>query len=309
MSIVEKALSKLQESGKAVNELRPGGSAPEGVRNTANGAASGIGAATAATHAAIVEPRRAELQARGHLVVDVSALQSAGLLPQQQDALAVRNQFRRLKWPVLDEVASRRREAQACAGAIMIASALPGEGKSFVTCNLAMSIAREENHRVIMVDADVAKGHLSDAFGVREKTGLVDFLGDPSIELADVLLATSMERLFVLPAGKFVPHVSELMSSARMLQLLTTLTNGGPGTIVLLDSSPLLATSEAQVLSRIASQILMIVRANSTPQPSVLEACNLLSRDKVSAVLNQTSAAFGGESYDAAYGTYYNEQK
>jgi Mrp family chromosome partitioning ATPase len=160
---------------------------------------------------------------------------------------------------------------------------------------------------VILIDADVAKSYLTEAFGLRDRPGLTEYLSNPALDIADVLVATNNERLFILPAGKFFPHVSELFSGARMQQLLRELTETGPNTLVLVDSSPVLATNEAQVLARLVPQILVVIRAEHTPQPVVLEACDLLGREKLSAVLNQAHGGSVGEAYGAAYGSYGNE--
>ncbi|HYM34654.1 MAG TPA: hypothetical protein VET48_04610 [Steroidobacteraceae bacterium] len=300
MSIVEKALTKLQGAAKLTPEVRS-------VRDFANGATKITAPVTEPV--GDVAPVSTKLDARHRVEIDAAALQRAGLLPPQQDGLAMRNQFRRLKWPVLDQVAEMRRESRDCAGVVMVSSALPGEGKSFVSCNLALSIAREQSFRVVLIDADVAKGHLSEALSLRDKPGLTEYLSNNKLEVPDVLFATSIERLYILPAGRFIPHASELLSSVRMQQLLKTLVASGPETIVLMDTSPVLATNEAQVLSRFVSQILFIVRAEATPQPSVLEACKLLGREKISAVLNQANGALSGEPYHAQYGTYFNEKQ
>jgi capsular exopolysaccharide synthesis family protein len=298
MSIVEKALSKLQGSVKPIAERRP---TVETLPSTATRSTIESSAPAAAVNK--------EFVTRHRVTIDAAALQRAGILPQQADAMTVRNQFRRLKWPVLDEVQARRRESQPCAGAVMIASALPGEGKTFTTCNFALSIAREEDRRVILVDGDIAKAHLTDVFGLRERPGITEFLSQPSLTLADVLVATSIERLYLIPAGKFVAHVSELLSSGRMFQLLQELTDSGPGVVVLLDTSPVMATNEAQVLSRVVPQIVLVVRADDTPQSAVLEACNILGREKTSAVLNQAHGWIEGDAYNAGYGYYANEER
>jgi len=302
MSIVEKALTKLQGTAKLQSDVRS-------VRDIASGTT------TRPNESHQIEPAKElpivsrKLDAHTRIQIDFKSLESERLLPPQQDGLAMRNQFRRLKWPVLDQVTALRRGSQDCAGVVMISSALPGEGKSFVACNLSLSMAREESYRVVLIDADISKAHLSEALGVRDKPGLTDFLSNPKLEQADVLVATSVDRLFFMPAGRSISHASELLSSARMQQLLRSLAASGPETVVLLDTSPVMATNEAQVLSRFVPQILFIVRADVTPQPSVIEACKLLGTEKISAVLNQASVAFSGEPYHAGYGTYFNEKQ
>lgn len=191
----------------------------------------------------------------------------------------------------------------------MIASALPGEGKTFTSCNLALSMAREEGKRVVLIDCDIAKPQLSEVMGLRDKPGVTDFLSQPNVTVSDILNATNIERLYFIAAGKHIAHVSELISSARMAQLLEELTSVDPGVVVLLDSSPVMATNEAQVLARFVPQILLVVRADKTPQPTVIEACDILGREKTSAVLNQAYVWSDSESYQAGYGYHANERE
>lgn len=303
MSIVEKALSKLQGSAKPTpTDRRPPESVPTQVLTKPEAPAVNRPAPAPA-------PTNKEFVTRHRVVIDPPSLQKAGILPDQIDSMAVRNQFRRLKWPVLDEIQARRGEQQACAGVVMVASALSGEGKTFTTTNLALSISREEDRRVVLIDADIAKAHLSDALGLRDRPGVTEYLSQPSFTLADVMVETSIDRLYVIPAGKFVAHVSELLSSARMQHLLQELTQSGPGVVVLLDTSPVMATNEAQVLARVVPQIVLVVRADQTPQPTVLEACNILGREKTSAVLNQAHGWMEGEAYQSGYGYYGHEER
>jgi exopolysaccharide/PEP-CTERM locus tyrosine autokinase len=230
-------------------------------------------------------------------------------MPRQEDALAMRNQFRRLKWPVFDEVTLRRRDGLPLAGAIMVASALPGEGKTYTSCNLAMSMAREDDRRVVLIDCDIAKPQLSEVLGLGEKSGLTDYLANPAMSVADILSTTNVDRLYFIPSGKPVAHVAELISSARMYQLLHELTSAGPGVVVVLDTSPVMATNEAQALARLVPQIILVVRADKTPQPTVLEACDILGREKTSAVLNQAHVWSDTEAYQTGYGYYANEER
>jgi len=297
MSIVEKAIAKLQSAGAAAEAPRR---APQ-VRPTPQ------------TLPNVTRPPAEMLDMRitvsASIAVDMQALQAAGMLPPDHGALAVRNQFRRLKWSLLDEIQAVRTKSLPQAGAFMITSALPGEGKTFTTLNLAMSLAREENYRVILVDADVAKGHISELFGLQNRPGLMELLADSNLAIADALVETSIERLYVLPAGKFQHNVAELMSGARMTQVLTELTGNDLSRIVVFDSSPVLATNAAQVLARALSQVLLVVRAENTPQAAVLEAIELLDRNKVAAVLNQSHMTMANDNYNQLYGNYGNEER
>jgi len=300
MSIVEKAIAKLQSGGS--DESRPQ-SPPQVLRPAVQTFAPPPVSQTRATEPAA----EIKIVAGSSIVVDMKVLQDAGMLPPDNGALLVRNQFRRLKWTLLDEVESARNKGLPQAGALMISSALPGEGKTFTSVNLVMSLAREENHRVILVDADVAKGHVSALFGLRDRPGLVDLLTDTKLNVADVLVETDIQRLFILPAGKFRSDVPELMASSRMQQVINELIGGDRRRVVVFDTSPVLATNAAQVLARMLPQILMVVRAEHTSQAAVLDAVELLDKTKVAAVLNQSHFAASNDNYNQGYGYYGKE--
>ena len=135
---------------------------------------------------------------------------------------------------------------------VMVTSALPSEGKTFVALNLAMSMAMELDCRVLLVDADVVAPSLPAALGIEPAKGLMDLLTDDAPRFSDVLLGTNVERLTLLLAG--TPHAgaAELLASEAMARLLAEMSSRYPDRIVLFDSPPLLATSESRVL---ASQV------------------------------------------------------
>lgn len=293
MSIVEKAIAKLQSASgfgaPDAKPIQPHVPAPS-------------------PEAQISRPDEAPLPTAAAVTIDLQTLQSAGMLPPQNGALLVRNQFRRLKWSLLDEIEAARGKGLPHAGAFMVTSALPDEGKTFVSINLALSLAREENFRVILVDGDVAKGHVSDLFGVRERLGLMELLTEPNLRLTDTLVRTSIDRLYLLPAGKFRPNAVELMSGGKLGALMNELLGGNGRRIVVFDCSPVLATNAAQILARTLPQVLLVVRAENTAQSAVLEAVDLLDRAKVMAVLNQAHITATGENYNQSYGYYGNEE-
>lgn len=169
---------------------------------------------------------------------------------------------------------------------VMVASALAGEGKSFTTANLARSLAQEPDYTVLLVDADVVKPHLSHSLELVGRAGLMDALVDSSKDVESLVLATDIDGLSVLPAGSTCANAPEYLGSERMRSLLDQL-QSVPGRIVLMDSLPLLLTTEARALAPLVAQVLMVVRAESTPQAAVQQALDLLGPDiSVKLILN-----------------------
>ena len=171
----------------------------------------------------------------------------------------------------------------------MVASAVPGEGKTFTSLNLALSMRLEEDVTVLLVDGDVVNPRLSQILGADDARGLLDVIKDPSLSIASAILPTDVPGLSFLPAGHQDPNATELLSSSRMLEVAAQLATQDTSRLVLFDSAPLLLTTESQALTQVAGQILMVVRADSTPQHVVLEAVETLAESKsVSLVLNQS---------------------
>jgi receptor protein-tyrosine kinase len=228
---------------------------------------------------------------------------AAGLVTDSGDASRLRDEFRRLKWPLL-EVAQSRQLPDANSGRLlMVTSAIPGEGKTFTSFNLAMALADERDSMVVLVDADIAKPKLTHSLGLQNRAGLADFLADERLEIGDILVGTSVPNLRVVPAGRFNTHAPELIGSQRMRQLLTQLDSVCAMPTVLFDSSPLLVTNAGQVLSGLVGQIVMVVKADATPQSAVTEALSMLKRNaSVGLVLNQSRPTFGSHLYGEYYG-------
>jgi protein-tyrosine kinase len=308
MSIIEKALGKVQGTGnRDAYDLkrippaapRPSGAARSPPRPEPPSSVVPAKVTTGTAESPAQAPAPLELP---RVQLDINALRAAGMLPQPQGELALRNQFRRLKWPLRDAIRQRVAQQQWNANLIMVASAVPGEGKTFTSLNLAMSLAREQDCRVVLVDADVAKGHLTSMMGLGERPGLLDLLANTSLRLEDVLVATDVERLLVLPAHKYLGNAPELFASKRMEQVMAQLAAMSPDQVVIFDSSPVLSTNEAQVLGRVMSQILMVVRADHTDRNAVLDAVELLERPKLSFILNQCQVVLGDDYYNSTYG-------
>ncbi len=289
MSIVERALHKVQEAATKRPESSRPQSQPVGVADA--------GAATA--------PRLAPALVPATMIpIDRKRLAAYGIVPGES-AWRTTNEFRRLKWPLLDAAVGRDGKMR-CGPLLLVTSSVPGEGKTFVAINLALSIAAELDSVTLLVDGDLAKPHLSDIFGLSSRRGLTDLLADPSLQPSDVIVGTDIPGLRILPAGSAHSHAPELLASSRMEQINAWIAQAYAGSLVVFDSPPLLATNEAQVLSRYAGQVLLVVRADHTLRPMVEEAVALIDKEKrLVATLNQASTARMGN----YYGAYYGRQK
>lgn len=242
--------------------------------------------------------------------IDLEALEARGFLAPHSRRSQQAQEFRRIKRPLLLQIKkSRAIDPTSTSNLVMVTSALPSEGKTFISVNLAMSLAAEVDKRVLLVDGDVAKGDLSSILGVKDRLGFADVIQNPPA-VRDALLATNVDRLTLLPAGEYTDGLDELYASDLMASFAHALAEQDPGRIVVFDAPPLLVTTEGTVLSRHMSQVIVVVEANKTPKDAVQQAVAELSDcPNVSLLLNKTSTsdAFGyGYGYGYGQGAYQN---
>ena len=230
--------------------------------------------------------------------IDYDLLFEAGLLAPTKQQRHISDQYRLIKRPLLENASGRGAYEAPDANLIMVASPLPGDGKTFNCINLALSMATERDKSVLLVDADVAKPHISSLFGLNREPGLIDLLTDDSRDISQTLLKTSVPGLRILPAGRHDEHATELLASRRMVSVVDVLSKTYPDRVVIFDSPPLLATSESRVLASQMGQIVLVICSGVTPQDAVLEAIESLDQQKaISVVLNQSSHGFGNDGY------------
>ena len=233
--------------------------------------------------------------------INFQRLREAGLLAPREQERHSAEQFRFIKRPLLDIASGNSAYQAENVNVIMVSSALPGDGKTFNSINLALSMALEKDTSVLLVDADVAKPHISNLFGVSDKPGLIDIITDDSLKVSDILMRTSIRGFRLLPAGTRDQHATELLASRRMAELVNVLSQTYPDRIVIFDSPPLLVTNEARVLASLVGQIALVVSAGHTPQRAVADALECIDDSKaVNLILNRATPGFGV----ARYGNY-----
>lgn len=200
---------------------------------------------------------------------------------------------------------------------IMVTSALQGEGKTFVSANLAVGIAFDLDLHALLVDGDFRNPSLPNHFGIAEEKGLSDYLkGEESIP--GLLRKTRLEKLTLLQAGSMSENPAELMSSNRMEALIDEMKNRYSDRYVIFDTTPVLVTSEAEVLAKMVDGIILVIRAGKTPRETVQQTIKTLGKEKIiGIVLNQIefkssalfSHYFGSNGYYNHYGYGYGKRE
>lgn len=238
--------------------------------------------------------------------IDLAALDASGIITPTSARSTMSDQFRVIKRPLIANAIGRGAAPIRHGNLIMVTSALPGEGKSFTSLNLAISIAAELDHTVMLVDADVARPSVLRMLGLPPGPGLLDVL-EHKTDLAEVLLRTNIDKLTVLPSGNPHPRATELLASDAMRDLLDDMATRYPDRIVIFDSPPLLLTTESRVLASHMGQIVVVVSADRTLQSDVQHALATIENCPVKMmVLNRARGVpMGGYGYGYAYGYGY----
>jgi exopolysaccharide/PEP-CTERM locus tyrosine autokinase len=242
--------------------------------------------------------------AHRHADLNFGMLKVQGFVTPDASKSQIADEFRVLKRPIIRNALGRNGIRVKSGNLVMVTSALPGEGKTFTSVNLALSIAMEVDSRVLLVDGDVAHPAIPALLGVPHGPGLLDLLTRDDLDFADALIRTNVEKLSVLPAGTRHRRATELLASEQMASLLRELASRYSDRIVIFDSPPLLATTEARVLATHMGQIVMVVAADSTSHHAVMQA--LATIDTCEVVLMTLNKA-GRTEVGTYYGYYGND--
>ena len=232
-------------------------------------------------------------------------LRELGMLTPAIPRSAIAEEYRTIKRPLLINIAGDSVTPPIPHGnLIMVTSALEGDGKTFSSICLALSIAMERDKHVLFVDADTAKAEAGRMLGVPSTSpGLIDVLENPGTNASDYILPTNVEKLRILPAGGVHTHANELLASSRMRQLMLELADEDPNRVIVFDSPPLLMTTEAAVLASFMGQIVFVVSADMTPQYAITQAIEHIGEEKmVGMVLNRARRRINHYYYTYGYG-------
>jgi protein-tyrosine kinase len=191
---------------------------------------------------------------------------------------------------------------------IMITSAVPGEGKSFVSANLAVSIAQNINEHVLLMDCDIRRSGIHKMLGMGDVRGLSEYLRG-EIDAQQIFRRTEMKKLTVLPGGRSPHNPAELLSSQKMSDLLVEVKERYEDRYIIIDSPPPQLTAETSAIARQVDGVILVVKYGSTPKDLVADLVEIIGRDKIlGCVLNwfdlKSSSYYGYGKY-GRYSKYY----
>lgn len=310
MGLIEQAAKRLEELRRAgiqvpdaaTRPAAPGADEEESVPPRAANAEAHPAATPAAPAAA---PSSQPKQQTGRRFdIDLKRLAADGFVTPDMPRSRIADEFRILKRPLIANASAKGATAIKHANLIMVTSAIPGEGKTFTSVNLAMSIAMELDRTVLLVDGDVARPSLPRTLGIDHGRGLLDVVGPSATPLPDVLIRTNVPKLSLLLAGSPHPRAAEMLASNAMTRFLDELAKRYSDRIVIFDSPPLLATTESRQLATRMGQIVFVVHAETTLQSEVklalaaIDACPV----KMLVLNGATTAGQGAYGYGYGYG-------
>jgi capsular exopolysaccharide synthesis family protein len=189
---------------------------------------------------------------------------------------------------------------------ILVTSALPGEGKTYVAANLALTLALSIDEYVVVIDTDLRRPRLHHLFGYRNARGLHDYLVG-GVRLDDMILESGVKKLSLLPAGKIARNATELLSSNMMATFLGEVNEKFKDWFVVIDSPPCHVMAETKSLAQHVDGIIFVVMANKTPRKDIEIAIDNLGRDKVLGVVFNGYEAIR-KSYYRYYDRYYKSK-
>ena len=163
---------------------------------------------------------------------------------------------------------------------IMVTSAMPGDGKTFVAANFAASMAMGIDEYVLLVDCDLRRSNLHQMFGLSNRYGLHEYLKKEK-DLPELLIKTSINKMSLLPAGTTPHNPSELLASSDMKSFLEEVRDRYDDRFIILDTPPSQILAESNIISNFVDGVIFVVRENITPSDMVRKAVSSFSKDKL----------------------------
>ncbi|WDE12239.1 XrtA-associated tyrosine autokinase [Thalassomonas haliotis] len=273
MSTIEKALQKQREKNQQ-------GSADQ-VQSETAAADGGNTPQESTAHAN--EPQQTtgpgNNNKRELIIIDQQNLKEQGLITDSTERQKIKDEFRYIKRKLLNNAFGSGASNLENGNLVMVSSGKPNEGKTFISINLALSIALEQDKTVLLIDADVIRPSISTELNISPRKGLVEYLLGEVENISEVIYNTSISNLKIIPAGE--PHhlTSELLTSDKMRQLTQELANRYSDRMVIFDSPPLIEVNESQVLANLMGQALVVVEESHSKIADIQKAVDSLNEE------------------------------
>src|SRR3954453_20034929 len=248
------------------------------------------GPASTVTHLRPAPAPRTDAGARRSAAIDHARLAALGFIDPTGQPSRLADELRVVKPPLMTHAFAPG--APPNGRIIVVTSSSPGEGKTFLAVNLGLSLSLERDANVLLIDGDLALADASERLGIDRTPGLSDLLADSPVDPGDVLVRTDVARLAFVPPGTPTTGMPELLGSRRMAAIVETVLAADPRRLIVIDSPPLLSSSDALALASLAGQAVFLVQAGVTSRAVVDEALRLLAgHPRPWLLLNRTAGA------------------
>ncbi|MBA2588375.1 MAG: P-loop NTPase [Alphaproteobacteria bacterium] len=234
--------------------------------------------------------------------LDFRALRQNGMITPDNMTSAISNEFRGIKRKLLQKVRDPKTRA-AVNNLIMITSSLPGEGKTFSSMNLALSLAAEKGLHVLLIDADIIRPSVGNMFVSPPRVGLTELLSGKTSNVSDVLhRCVDVPNLSVIFSGSPRNGSPELISSAQMVNLCREMSSRYPDRVIVIDTPPVLASSEAAILAGYVHQVIMVVSADQADKHQLRTSLESVSACQNICLLFNKAPNWNEAEYQSYYG-------
>ncbi len=289
MSTIEKALDKLGQA--AVAEPVPASPTTESADTLVNAQAA---------QAALADNKTASQ----FINIDLDSLSKRNFVAKATERKLIYEEYRVIKRKLINNAFGPLSSSLKNPNLILVSSSRPGEGKTFTSVNLALSIALEQDKTVLLVDADVLRPNVSRTLEISVPRGLTDYLSSDSVDVTDIMYSTNVERLKLIAAGK--PHhlSTELLASDKMAALVAEFASRYPDRIVIFDAPPLLGVNETSVLAAMCGQAVIVLEENKTKLNELEKAISMLPPDLATGFVINKAHYSRDKGYGYGYGYY-----
>jgi exopolysaccharide/PEP-CTERM locus tyrosine autokinase len=209
---------------------------------------------------------------------------------------AIAEEYRKLKSMIV-----RLTHRKGLLNTLLVTSAAMGEGKTLTAVNLAVTLAQQYDHTVLLVDADFRNPSIHRYLGIEPSAGLADCLSEGR-GIEEMLIQVHNDKLTFLPAGRSVRNPLELLSSKRMKDILSEMKERYGDRYVIIDSPPALSFADAQTISTLVDGVIFVVKEGSVSLDKITDAMTLMRDGSILGVV------FNEATRDIASDAYYYER-
>lgn len=239
-----------------------------------------------------------------YIEIDLESLSKRNFVAKATERKLIYEEYRVIKRKLINNAFGPLSTSLRNPNLILVSSSRPGEGKTFTSVNLALSIALEQDKTVLLVDADVLRPNVSRTMDISVPRGLTDYLSSDSVDVSDIMYSTNVERLKLIAAGR--PHhlSTELLASDKMAALVNEFASRYPDRIVIFDAPPLLGVNETSVLAGMCGQAVIVLEENKTKLNELEKAISMLPPDLATGFVINKAHYSRDKGYGYGYGYY-----